>query len=200
VATSVASAPDGRFLAVGLDSGNVVILDARTAKVDRTIKLPDSLGIMSLTFMDSDRLLVGGWDGVVSQFDAATGSRTARDVLVAPAPVASLSVDPATERFATTGGTSGGLTVWDARTLQQFGSGFPGGLGQWGTSAYTPDGERIVSLFADGSGTVWPVSLAALMSHACAVARRNLTQEEWKRFVPSGGYQRTCPQYPAGPP
>jgi WD40 repeat protein/class 3 adenylate cyclase len=196
--TSVAFAPDGRAIAVGLDSGNVMILDGRTAKIERTIMLPTSLGVTSLAFEAGGRLLVGGWDGVVSQYDPATGKKVARDVLVEPSPVSSISVDPAAGRFAATGGTGGGLTLWDASSLQQFGASFPGGLGQWGSAQYTPDGSQVVAVFADGSAAVWPVSVASLMSHACAVARRNLTTEEWQRFVPNAGYQRTCPQYPAG--
>jgi WD40 repeat protein len=195
---AVAFAPGGRTVAIGLDSGNVVILDGRTAKPERTIKLPDSLGIRALAFEPSGRLLIGGWDGVVSQYDPATGDKVARDVLVAPSPVSSISLDPASNRFAATGGTSGGLTIWDATSLQQFGASFPGGLGQWGNAQYTPNGAQVVTVFTDGSGTVWPVTVASLMAHACAVAGRNLTQEEWQRFVPNSGYQRTCPQFPAG--
>lgn len=196
--TTVAYAPDGRLIAVGLDSGNVVILDGHTARIERTISVPGALAITSLAFNAQGRLLVGGYDGVVSQYDPATGRKLARDVLVEPSPVASLSVDPAADRFAATGGTSGGLTLWDATSLQQFGASFPGGLGQWGSAQFTSDGSQVVTVFADGSATVWPVSNAALMAHACEVAGRNLTQEEWKRFVPNGGYQRTCPQFPAG--
>jgi WD40 repeat protein/class 3 adenylate cyclase len=198
-ATSVAFAPDGQTVAVGRDSGDVVIVDGHTAKVERTIKLGASQGIESLAFAPSGRLLVGGWDGVVSQYDPASGRKVARDVLVAPSPVSAISVNPAADRFATTGGTSGGLTIWDAATLQQFGANFPGGLGQWGNAQYTPDGAHVIAVFDDGSGDVWPVSVPALMSHACAVARRNLTQEEWQRFVPNAGYQSTCPQFPPGP-
>jgi len=36
------------------------------------------------------------------------------------------------------------------------------------------------------------------MNHACAVAKRNFTREEWARFVPGHDYAQTCPLHPAG--
>src|SRR5215510_7635792 len=43
------------------------------------------------------------------------------------------------------------------------------------------------------------LSSAALAETVCSRVRRNLTQEEWQRFVgPSLAYERTCPNLPAG--
>jgi hypothetical protein len=49
-----------------------------------------------------------------------------------------------------------------------------------------------VVVYDDGSGDVWPVSVAAWKSHACAVAERNLTREEWSRFVTGRAFARVC--------
>jgi hypothetical protein len=90
------------------------------------------------------------------------------------------------------------MNIWDEHSLQQFGATFPGGAGQWGNAQYTPDGSNIVVVYSDGSAAVWPVSVRGWMDHACSVARRNFTQEEWSRFVPNQPYQRTCPSLPSG--
>ena len=66
------------------------------------------------------------------------------------------------------------------------------GPATWGSAAFTPDGNRVVVLFSDGHGVVWPVSVAAWLRHARAVAWRNLTRDEWARYIGSVHYERTC--------
>jgi len=41
------------------------------------------------------------------------------------------------------------------------------------------------------------VSASSWLAHACAVAGRNLTKEEWRRFVPGHPYRKTCPSFAA---
>ena len=68
---------------------------------------------------------------------------------------------------------------------------FPGDPGQWGDAQYTPDGSKLIVVYQDGTGFVWPVSLRAWEGHACAVAGRNFTREEWSRFV-GNTYSTVC--------
>ena len=60
---------------------------------------------------------------------------------------------------------------------------------------YTPDGSKLIVVYEDGKGFVWPVSLRAREDHACAVAGRNFTREEWSRFV-GRRYLNVCPGLP----
>ena len=127
------------------------------------------------------------------------GSDIGHPPLVAPAPVASISFSPDGTTFATSGGSSGGTSIWETATQQQLGSDFPGGQGQWGSVAFTPDGLYLLAVFGDGTAFRWPVSVMAWETHACQVAGRNLTHEEWSRFVGGRSYSRVCLQFPAGP-
>ena len=77
-------------------------------------------------------------------------------------------------------------------TQQQFGATLPGDPGQSGNARYTPDGSKLIVVYRDGKGFVWPVSLRAWEDHACAVAGRNFTREEWSRFVGGRSYTRVC--------
>jgi len=79
-------------------------------------------------------------------------------VLAEAAPVASIDVSPDGTTFATSGGSSGDLKIWDDSSLQQFGATFAGTAGLWGNAVYTPDGSSLIVVYADGSGAVWPVS------------------------------------------
>ena len=46
---------------------------------------------------------------------------------------------------------------------------------------------------------IWDLDPAVWRVRACEAAGRNLTHDEWTKFLPEGEpYHVTCPQYPAG--
>jgi WD40 repeat protein len=59
--------------------------------------------------------------------------------------------------------------------------------------AFNADGSRLASGADDGTIIFWDVSLAAWRQDACQLAGRNLTQEEWERYLGTEPYQETCP-------
>jgi hypothetical protein len=56
----------------------------------------------------------------------------------------------------------------------------------------TADGRKLIVVHDDGGGAVWPLGVDAWKRHACALAGRNLTREEWARFVTGRSYRATC--------
>jgi hypothetical protein len=46
---------------------------------------------------------------------------------------------------------------------------------------------------AGGQALLLDINADSLLAHACAVAGRNLTPDEWTQLMPSRPYQRTCP-------
>jgi WD40 repeat protein len=95
--------------------------------------------------------------------------------------------------FATTGGSDGLAKLWSTSTLRQFGSSFPREQGSWGNAEFTPDGSRLVVIWDDGHGDVWPTNVRAWEQHACLIAGRQLAREEWARFVGGRAYAPACP-------
>jgi class 3 adenylate cyclase/WD40 repeat protein len=196
---SVAFDRGGHRIAVGTNDGRVLIDDAHTLRVEQTVRPQGPrFSEAAVDFEADGTLFTGSYAGIAQHWNPQTGAPLGHSLLVEAAPVASLAIAPGGGAFATTGGSSGGMNIWDDQSLQQFGATFPGGAGQWGNAQYTPDGSNIVVVYSDGSAAVWPVSVRGWMDHACAVARRNFTQEEWSRFVPNQPYQRTCPSLPSG--
>jgi WD40 repeat protein/class 3 adenylate cyclase len=190
----VALSADGSTAAVAADDGRILVVDARTGRLERTIR--PQTGALTVAFSPDGTLATGSWAGVVDLWNPKTGSSIGHSTLVAPAPVAGISFAPDGKTFATTGGSSGGIRIWSTATQQQLGSDFPGGAGQWGNVAFTPDSRSLIAVYGDGTGFSWPVSLAAWKAQACRVAGRNFTREEWQRFVGGRSYSRVCPQFP----
>jgi WD40 repeat protein len=202
---AVALSRDGSTVAVGTDAlpgqpVQVLIVNSHTAKIERRIVVNHAAGsVIALAFAPDGTLATGAWSGVVDLWNPHTGHQIGQPTLAAGAPVAAISFSPDGQTFATTGGSSGGTRLWVTATQQQLGSDFPGGAGQWGNVGYTPDGRYLFTVFGDGTGYRWPVTLGSWEQHACKIAGRNFTQEEWRRFVRAGSYELACPQFPAGP-
>ena len=190
--------PSGRHVVVGLGDGRVLVISVSDGRLVRTMRVTGE-GVSALAVSPDGTLVTGSWAGIVERWELASGRRIGRPVLVAAAPVASISFDPKGEVFATVGGSDGTVKLWTAATMQQFGFDFPAVAGTWGNAVYTPDGQSLVVLFDNGRGFVWPATVRAWQEHACKVAGRNFTHEEWARYVSGRSYSKVCLQFPPGP-
>jgi WD40 repeat protein len=193
---AVAFSADSTVLAVATDDGRVLIVDPSSARVIRTIH--PSPEPMSLAFSPSGMLATGSWAGIVTQWDPGSGREIGHPILAGTAPISAIAFDPTGQTFATAGGSSGLAKLWTTATLQQLGADLPGGQGEWGNVAFTPDGRYLLVVFGDGTAYRWPATVSAWEQHACTVAGRNFTREEWSRYVIGRGYAKTCAQFPAG--
>jgi WD40 repeat protein/DNA-binding SARP family transcriptional activator len=192
-ATDVAFSPDGRLLAVALGNGQVLIVDSSNGRQAPTLRpLEGDNGTDSLAFAPNGTLATGTYAGIVQLWNPSTGGSIGHPVLAAAAPVASIAFDRSGQRFATAGGPEGGLKLWFTSSLQQDGATLDPEQGTSGNAQFTPNGQFLLSVNANGHGSLWPVTLAALEDHACTVAGRNLTPEEWSRFITGYKYSPVC--------
>jgi WD40 repeat protein/DNA-binding SARP family transcriptional activator/energy-coupling factor transporter ATP-binding protein EcfA2 len=196
----VAFSPDGRRLAVATGDvlagdGRVLILDSSNGRQVRTIHPleADDGGTTSLAFAPNGTLATGTSAGVVQLWNPSTGDPISHPVLAAAAPVASIAFDRSGQRFATASGPEGGLKLWFTSSLQQDGATLDPEQGTWGNAQFTPNGQFLLDVNANGQGSLWPITLAALENHACTVADRNLTHEEWSQFITGYKYSQICP-------
>ncbi len=188
---SIAFAPDDRTVAAGFSGGDAYVVGLPSGHSVRTIK-PTGGDVVSVAIARSGTIATGTWAGIVQLWNPATGAQVGHPVLAQPSPIASLDFDASGDTFSTTGGSDGTAKLWDAATLQQVGSTFQSDPSQWGTARFTPDGSHLIVVYGDGTGYVWPTTVSAWIAHACTVAGRNLTREEWQRYVPHRPYGRVC--------
>jgi class 3 adenylate cyclase/WD40 repeat protein len=192
---ALAFSRDGRRLAISFENGfngagEDDVFDARSGA--RALTIRPIAASQSVAFSPDGTIATGAWEGIVQRWTAG-GKPIGHPVLADPAPVVALEFDQRGDEFVTGGGSGGFVKLWDTKTLQQIGSAFPGEPGKWANALFFDHGAKLLTLYDDGKGAVWPMALAAWKAHACAVAGRNLTREEWSRYVTGRSYAAVCP-------
>ncbi len=143
----VAFSPDGHEIAEGLCNGTVILADASTGHVIRTIRVPQPAGPVVYSH-DGSELAIVGADRILV-LDPSTGAITRRGPRligfgrVAFSPVAPVVAIP----------RRGGVTLWNIRTDRTRVLPFALDLAPSGALAFSPDGRRIaVALQYTGPG------------------------------------------------
>jgi WD40 repeat protein len=165
---------DGRVIREGELGSEVLMADYSPDGERVAISLVQSVGILDAGTGEWVRTPVDGHDlGVHSLAHAPDGNLLA------------------------SGGGDGRVGLWNGRTGDLLGTMLPGRPNVAVTVEFLPDGHTLLIASADGSVYTWDTRPQPWIDHACEVAGRNLTQDEWRDAFGDRPYHRTCPQYQA---
>jgi WD40 repeat protein len=87
----------------------------------------------------------------------------------------------------------GNIFLWDAATGVRIAGPLPGHTRAVDDVAFSQRGDRLYSVGQDDLLLSWALAPKDLARVACGVASRNLTTEEWARFLGTLPYHETCP-------
>jgi WD40 repeat protein len=145
---------------------------------------------------DGTRVAVTGNTGEVVTIDLGTG-RQARASTGSGAEVLRVAWSADGERLVT-GAVDGGVSLWDARTLEALGTVYPPQRGEPlpATAAFVDDSHDVTIAVHDGQVFHWATDPQRTVRQVCRMAGRDLSRGEWQEFLPTQPYTRVCPGRP----
>ena len=197
----VSFSADGRWLlaAVGAGGRGEVVAWSWPSRTLRHRFDADTRQVYAVAVDPNSRTVASiGNDGKLRFFDLRTGKPLSGFLEGHGGPTSSAAFSPDGTMLAT-GGSDGSPILWDVRTRKQLGAPLPGpSQGTRMHVVFRPDGRHLIAQYFDGQTFEWDVNPASWRDRACAVAGRNLTKDEWDKFLPDRAYRRTCEEWPAG--
>jgi WD40 repeat protein/DNA-binding SARP family transcriptional activator len=93
------------------------------------------------------------------------------------------------------GATDGGVSLWDATTLDLLGTVYAPHQGEPvpAGAQFIGDTHDVAIASYDGRVYRWETDLDRAVEFACAMAGRDLTEDEWADYLPAQPYQSICP-------
>ncbi len=206
--TALAYSPVGDLIASGHANGAVRLWDTDGEKRGETrMNVEDNVedlifGPEGKTLLATGREIYAQWE--VPELKQITSYQTGSTIGM----MVRAALAPAGDLMAFTGGFGTQITIQDARGRQLLGQPIQLGPSERdvGSLEFGPSGTRLaagVVESSDGRRTSvvysWDLDLASWVDRACRIANRNLTLEEWNRYLGTGRpYRCTCEGLPAG--
>jgi WD40 repeat protein len=172
---------------------DVVFADLDDRRILHRLQIPSPA--LRANFSPDGRLYAyGGFDGRVGMIEVTTGRliEGSRDP-VHDGPAAWVTFSPDSSTLASVG-FDGQVTLLDTTHAVPFARLQPGEPNLQATASYLPDGHTLLLAYEDGSVISFDTDPTAWERHACTVAGRNLSNDEWHDAFGDRPYRQICPQ------
>jgi WD40 repeat protein/DNA-binding SARP family transcriptional activator len=195
-ANLVAFSPDGELIAGAATERGTDVRDVRTGRLVKRLGIGNLAGqgdfSRSVTFSpDGDLLFVGQYNGTGRLFSTETWKQVGRSLAAQTARITFPEFSP-DGRTLVTASADGTVVLWDVETQKPIGSPLALEPNTWVSAALSPDGSRLYAISTQGEGISFNMSPEAWKRHACLVAGRELTADEWDEALPDRPYQSVC--------
>lgn len=175
--------PNGRDLVAYGDWARSI--DYSTGAVGAAIGEREDSPIAGEFSPDGQRLFLTWRDGRVGLLDVTTGSWLATPTATQPYGGMNLAWSADGAFIASSG--AGKVAVWDGRTGAFVGA----SAAPDGSVGFTEDGKVVVAAL-DGTVRTWDPRPSAWVDAACRMAGRDLTEAEWRSYLPDRDYAPVC--------
>ncbi len=188
---SLAFSPDGSLLAAAAISRPTEVRDARSGRLVATLPTPD-YGRSVAFSPDGALLATGHYDGTGRLWSTETwkpvgrpleGHNERRFLWMKFTPDGTLLASA---------GQDGAVALWDVETQNPIGPSLTVEPDSYVAADLSPDGSRLFAASLSRRAVRWDVAPEAWKRHACRVAGRELTQQEWADALPGRPNRAVC--------
>ncbi|MFC7362015.1 nSTAND1 domain-containing NTPase [Nocardioides astragali] len=146
----------------------------------------------SVASPDGSTVAAAGSSGEIVTVDVSTGDQRRSTGLGAAVRWLNYSDDG---RRLVSGAADGGVSLWDATTLDLLGTVHPPDRGTPvpAGAQFIGDTHDVAIASYDGRIYQWETDVDRAMDFACQMAGRTLTEDEWEQVLPAQPYQSVCP-------
>lgn len=187
---AAAFSPDGRHLAVAVVEGRAQVLDSRTGRTVTELVIPALP--RSVAFSPEGRLLFVGLYNGAGQFFTTEDWRPSGAPIRAQTQRLTESHFTPDGRTLVTASADGTVALWDVAGRRPIGSPIVVEPDTYVSAPVSPDGAYLYALPTGRRGIRLALSHDVWKRHACRVAGRDLTREEWREVLPNRPYRRVC--------
>ncbi|TKJ32315.1 MAG: hypothetical protein CEE38_23445 [Planctomycetes bacterium B3_Pla] len=190
---SVAFSPDGKYLATASADKTARVWEAITG--EQIARMSHENSVSSVAFSpDGKYLATASRDKTARVWEAITGEQIAR--MNHEDSVLSVAFSP-DGKYLATASWDNTARVWEAINGKEVAR--MNHEGHVESVAFSPDGKYLATASKDRTARVcllWPEDLIA---EASSRLTRNLTYQEWQRYLVNEPYSKTCPNLPIHP-
>jgi len=186
---------DGRYLGIGLNSGEMVLLDAFNNYTQLLFPLGDFNGaVWAIAFSaDSKQIAIGDNNGQVRVYNLENRALLATLRGGVSARISQLKFNRSGS-FLASASFDGSVRLWKAANFNAQPLIFRD-HSTWVTSLdFTPDNKQLITGAVDGEVKKWYITTKDIADQLCNQVDRNMTEKEWETYLGEDiKYEITCP-------